>query len=54
MSSDLQVVLFIIAHLVLESQLEVYGNKTMGYMVMDAAEYIGDICLSENGHQWRL
>ena len=34
--------------------MPVYSHKTMGYMVTEAAESIGDLCLSENGHQGGL
>ena len=50
----LQAVIFIIDKLVLESQLASVNHETMGYMVVEAAESIGDLCLSENGHQWAL
>ena len=32
----------------------VYSHKTVGYMVMEAAESIGDLSLSKSGHQWAL
>ena len=32
----------------------VYSHKTVGYMVMEAAESIGDLRLYKCGHQWAL
>ena len=53
-SAGSQVVIFIIDHSSWSASWSVYSHQTMGYTVMEAAQSIGELGLSENGHQGLL